>query len=84
MAAHSAEPFEPFQRGRTARGYTRLQSKKSMLCGAEAPAPRNPKGSIHRVQKTGSCKAKGPKAATACENCRSVMRFHHLNGLQLC
>ena len=80
MAARSAEPFDPARRGEngvdlvkeasTARGSTRLQSKKRQNRGVEARASPNPKASVHRVQKAGTCKAKGPKAATACENCR--------------
>ena len=62
----------------TARGSTRLQRKERQNSGVEAPASPNPKASVHRVQKTGSCKARGPKTAVACENCKSVMRFYHL------
>ena len=88
MAAHSAEPLDPSQRGEsavssvkeasTARGSTRLQSKKRQNRGVEAPASPNRKASAHPVQKTGSCKAKRPKIAAACENCKSVIRLHHL------
>ena len=94
MAADSAEPSDPAQEGEsvvvsvrgasTARGSTRLQSKKRQNSRVAALASLNSKASVSRVQKTGSCKAKGPKAATACENCRWVIRSHHLNRFQLC
>ena len=94
MAAYSAEPLDLAQRGeggvdsvreaRITRGSTRLQSKKRQISGVETLASPNPKASVHRVQKTGNCKAKGPRTAVACENCKSVMSFHHLKNLQLC
>lgn len=53
-----------------ARSCISLKSQGYQSGGNKEPNPLSPKSAINRVRKRGTGRARGPKTAIACENCR--------------